>query len=81
MVNTMGISADTIKRMRKQCATLKKNKDKRYMIVALYAQHGMDPQSIHEAVDYSLAFIHDTLRDFARECMVQAVKETANVQV
>lgn len=81
MVNNIGISAATIKRMRKACAALKKNKDKRYMIVALYAKHGMDPQSIHECIDYSLAFIHDTLRDFAHECVVQAVKETANAQV
>jgi len=39
---------------------------------------GMSPRSIHECIDYSEAFINDTLRDFARECTVRAVKEMAN---
>ena len=70
---------NTLKLMKRAAKKLTRE-DKRCMIVSLYVA-GMDPRSIHEAIDYSVAFIHDTLRQFAHDCTVRAVKETANGQV
>jgi hypothetical protein len=49
-------------------------------VVMEFTRYGCKPEDISKASGYSLAFVYDTVEEFAHHCLVDRVKETTNVQ-